>query len=197
MAAGTEIAAYRQQALSLPASLPALPDWVQRSLSALTAGYPNFIPKALALTPEQRPAVLAMIEDLDRRLSVRSVDQIAVELAKLFSAHPQMQSGDSEAELRSETFLEALEDFPPWAVTAARKRWTSGKVTGANLVFAPAIPQFCKLVADEVFQARAMRVRLQKLLEAEPLPELTSKERAAAAERVSRTARELFKHTPA
>jgi hypothetical protein len=106
-------------------------------------------------------------------------------LTKMLLAFPTSgNSSDAAADARGDIYDDAVEDIPPWALSAAIKRWVKGDVPdlrlGAlNFHFAPApavLLAICKLeLADFRAQASAIEkllacITLERAMDPTPIP---------------------------
>lgn len=102
-------------------------------------------------TPAQRQAVSRWTASLKSRLRCDATDhrEKAVELAKLTSAFPQQGQDQVSSDLRIETFFEALEGMPAWAVREARLQIVNGQ-TAFGRPWGPGPVEFAELVRGVV-----------------------------------------------
>lgn len=178
---------------NLPVLTASLPQWVERSASAMSTSYPPVIPQSRALTSPQRAEVQAMVSHCAALLLPATKRELGAAVMKLLVNYP--QDGASEAVLtaRAETWIEALDGLPAWAVDAARRKWMRGEVEGVNPDFAPKPPRLRQIAVDLMGPVHERRNRLTLLLKAEPEAEVPADERARVAAKFAEFKAELVR----
>lgn len=108
-----------------------------------------------SLTDAERRTIRGHISTLRSRLSSSADDDRAkaVELAKLVSAFPQQGQDQISADLRVETYFEALDGLPAWAVARARQEIIGGR-TPFGRPWGPGPIEFADLVREMVKPAQ-------------------------------------------
>ncbi len=124
------------------------------------------IPEATAPTEDQRRVVVEMCSRLERHLGPAAPKEIGVAFAVLQSAFPAARLEDAEASANARAYLIALEGVPAFAVDEAARRILRGEA-GIDRRFMPTPPELRALVDRLSLPARAHRVQLRRLLEAQ------------------------------
>ena len=93
------------QALSLPA-------WLQRCVNAATADFSPTIPAELALSEEQRAAVVVLVEELDNAEMACDVDHTMTLVVALLDAFPAAKLSEDQARSKAKGYITALEGVP-------------------------------------------------------------------------------------
>lgn len=174
-----------------------LPDSLRRSLSGLTVNYRETldadghrirapmatIEQSRAPSQRDRQLAVAKISVLDSLQSLRSVDYSMAKVTEMLLCFPQSAMSESVAKARAKGFIAALEDLPTWAVAEACRRYIRREAgEDHNYNFAPSPPVLRKIARDIHVMAAALQDRLQRLLDAEVVPDpraYTEDERAA------------------
>lgn len=156
--------ADRRAALLEP--LSASPQWLMKSLSAVSADFRPKIPECAALTEMQRRTVAEMCSRLEGHLHPASDEELGVTFAMLQSAFPAANLADGEARANARAYMLALEGTPAFALEEAMRRVLRGEA-GIDRRFMPTPPELRALVDRLSLPARAHRVRLRRLLEAD------------------------------
>jgi hypothetical protein len=153
------------------------PPWLTRSLAALGDGFRPMIPEAAALTTGQR----RWVEQAEERLGSHLVPALGAEIGKcvavLQAQFPAREIDEGTAAARAEGYLMALDGVPLFALREAVKRAMRGEA-GLNPSYMPKAPELRALVDRLSLPARAHRVHLRRLLEAEVERTPTPEERA-------------------
>ncbi|WP_454917326.1 hypothetical protein [Xanthobacter sediminis] len=179
MTDGTALQAPRQadQRAALLEPLSASPQWLKSSLSAVSADFRPKLPEASALTESQRRTVMEMCSRLGGHLRPASDEELGVSFAMLQSAFPAANLADGEARANARAYMVALEGVPSFALAEAVRLILRGEA-GLDRRFMPTPPELRALVDRLSLPARAHRVQLRRLLEAEVEPAVPAGPRA-------------------
>lgn len=173
-------------------NLPSLSQLTTQSsepwLSSLLAGMgeANGRPILMAgcsITEVDRRRLEATAEGIRHRLTPQPGERpaMAVILAKLLAAFPAQSQSDAPAAQRIEAYFEALSDVSMIILDTARKEIITGKAPECSGTWAPTPPQVAtvcrRLVADE----RRTLEKIDRLLAAEPIAEISRDERKRVA----------------
>lgn len=136
------------------------------------------------VTEAHRKRLLMWRTTLASRISCDANDNRdkAVELAKLTAAFPQQGQDQLSSDLRVETYFDALNGLPGWAVRQARLRIVNGE-TEYGRPWGPGPIEFADLVRQQVKPIRDDLQDVDTLLSAEPIdkpPTEAEKARVAA-----------------
>jgi hypothetical protein len=136
------------------------------------------------LSESERRTIKGHISILKSRLSCGATDDKAkaVELARLVTAFPQQGQDQVSADLRAETYFEALDGLPAWAVAEARRRIVAGS-TPFGRPWGPGPIEFSDLVREVVKPVKQDLIDLELIDLAAPpedMPSEESKQRVAA-----------------
>jgi hypothetical protein len=143
------------------------------------------LPSNLTLGPAERAEIerhIFALKALCEQTPEASADCAAVTLVvitQLMLALPSTQQNDLGAEASGEAFMAALEDIPPWAVTAAVRHWYRGDC-GENehrqpydYRWRPAPADLRRIALTEKFRVYRRVKLLERLLAAEPRVEFS------------------------
>jgi ribosomal protein L17 len=135
------------------------------------------IPEAAALTTDQRRWVEQAGERLGSHLVPASAADVGRSVAVLQAQFPAREIDEGTAAARAEGYLMALDGVPLFAIREAVKRFMQSDA-GLNPSYMPKAPELRALVDRLSLPARAHRVHLRRLLEAEVERTPTPEERA-------------------
>ncbi|WP_375458874.1 hypothetical protein [uncultured Enterovirga sp.] len=133
---------------------------------------------------------MAGLSDL---LAPGSRRDIGAAIATLLANYPADNASPAVERARAQSWAEALEGLPAWAVDKARRKWMRGEVAGVNPDFAPKPPRFRQIVVDVLSPVYERRNRLAMLLKAEVEREIPEDERERVSERLAAFRVELSK----
>lgn len=139
-----------------------------------------------APTTADRREIAARIEVLAASLDQRAIDRTASAVAELLIVFDIKDRDPAAAKARAKGFMTALDDLPSWAVEGACRAWLRGEVDGGASRYAPAPPELRKAAIQQMTPVLRQRRMLQRVLDAEVLPEYTAEERAAQQDRMAR-----------
>jgi hypothetical protein len=146
-----------------------LPQWVQNSLGALTAGYMSpTIPADFVFTEQQRSALERRIEDIDLAEMASDVDLTMAVVVELLEGFGGPRLSEDQARLRAKAYITALEGLPTWCVAEARRLYLRAEAGPQNYDFAPSPPRLAEIAKLALARLRAQRCELQRLLRAKP-----------------------------
>lgn len=151
--------------LAEPVNAITLPPWFA-GLAVGTVQHPGMAAKRYlaggsTLTPRQRHEAIAKREQLLLALDAgRFAGQRSAVIAKVLLSYPSAQAGELSAAARGETYRDALDDIPVWAIAEAIKRWNRGQAGEHNYSFAPA-PAVLRKTADNILAP--YRLALEKV----------------------------------
>jgi hypothetical protein len=194
-----------------PAHLPSLPEWLQRRSAALGSAVQQdssgtyremlVLPKDLILSSSEKQAVREYIEHLDCSLSVAQPMLYRDRYLTNDQAHGAMianllmKGGGAKldrdgADALTEDYLDALDDLPAWTVREALRKWNRGesiKLDGKahDFNWRPTAPTLRRLAEEEMVAIKALKMQLEKLLEAVPLIEYSEEHCADMRQRLS------------
>lgn len=145
-----------------------------------------------------------MLAALSASLAPGSRREIGAAVAVLLANYPADGASAAVEAARAQSWAEALEGLPAWAVDAARRKWMRGEVEGVNPDFPPKPPRFRQLAVAMLAPVHERRSRLALVLKAVPEPEVPADERERVARRLDEFHAELartvaaarFKATP-
>lgn len=179
-----------------PSAMLCLPVWLTQQLGAVSdlgegrviLG-PNrevlravaTIPASLMPTGPQRQAIAQRIAELHEAQRPGPMQQTVAIIAGLLDEHATGRTDSTQAGAKTDAYLDALEDLPAWAVREALRRWRRAEVEGVDardFDFAPKPPRLRKIALGIVNMARGQALRLQRILDAEPIERLTEAEEA-------------------
>lgn len=140
----------------------------------------------------QRRHILAEIRRLETLLSPSrdNREQIAIELARCFAAFPTQGQSDVPAELRTESYFEALGDLPAWSISEARARIFRGEAA-LDQRFMPTAPDLRKVALTIVRPLRNDLDDLVRLRDATQFATPSTEERKRVADGLESLAVEL------
>ena len=147
------------------------PRWLAPLLGALGSenGKPSLM-AAFAVTTEQSQWISTRLSDLKMTLESddMEVKSKAISITKLQSVLGNAAATDDFADVRAEVYLDALAEFPAWAVEAAAMRWIRGEGLGKddNPVFVPKPVQLIRIVRALLNPFEREARQLQYLTEA-------------------------------
>lgn len=136
-----------------------------------------------ALTPAERTEAQSRLRDLDARNNAPrggadTLGEIAILLAG-FTITARLT--EAQAEAQTETYADATDDLPAWAIAAARRAWARGETDGLKGKIDPSFPPAPAHVRALALQAmafpRAEAVRIRRLLTAKVERELSAEHR--------------------
>lgn len=104
---------------------------------------------------------------LDRHLSDADAPEVAKCIAVLQAQFPARETDDQSTAARAEGYLLALDGVPLFALREAVRLVLSGKAEGVNTRWMPTSAQIRELADRLALPAKAHRVQLRRLLEAE------------------------------
>lgn len=167
----------RQRLRALLDPLTASPPWLIGCVKALGEGLRPKIPKAFALTTEQRATVTEMSSRLAQHLAPASPADIGAVLALLQCAFPAAAMDAVTARAHVRAYALALEGVPAFALDEAARRILRGEA-GLKHAFMPTPPQLRDTANEASRPARWHAVQLRRLLDAEVEREVSEEERA-------------------
>ncbi|MFG1454560.1 hypothetical protein V5F44_20260 [Xanthobacter sp. V2C-8] len=166
----TDVTAFQARPADLRAALleplSASPQWLKSSLSAVSADFRPMIPEASALTEIQRRTVTEMCSRLEAHLRPASDDDLGVGFAMLQAAFPAANLAEGEARANARAYMIALDGVPSFALAEAVRLILRGEA-GLDRRFMATPPELRALVDRLTLPARAHRVQLRRLLEAQ------------------------------
>lgn len=172
--------------------------WLRSLKSALgTAAGRPILMGGRKMTEEQRRRISSFRRAILARLSPQPGNDraVAVVIAKLLSAFPVQGQSDTPTELRMETYFDALDGMPAWAVDEACRAIVRGE-TGLDGRFAPTPPQLAAATADRMRQLRADLRDLDTLLKVEVEADESPEAKARVAAGFDALRRELRLQAP-
>ena len=164
---------------------PFCASWLQRLRRGLgTIANRPALTMGMEPTEAERAQIPVLTSTLKRQITAGPADRtlIAAEIAKLLTAFPRQDTGDSELSLRIDAYFEAVGDAPAWAVQQARLRIIRGEVGSLDTRFAPNPPQVAAIVRDLLSSLRNDLADLERLSAAvvEHVPTPEERERVVA-----------------
>lgn len=169
-----------------PSSMLCLPEWLAQQLGGVsdrgqgrvifdrTSGEPPrivpTIPASLMPTGAQRQAIATRIDELEDAQRPGPVERTVAIIGEIIAEHATGRMDEMVAGVKTDAFLDALEDLPAWAIREAVRRWRRGEVDGVDpqdFKFAPKPQQLRRAAMLMVNVARGQAVRLQRILDAE------------------------------
>lgn len=142
----------------------------------MTNGHPT-LPMGFEVTPEQRSEIGRISSILKRRLTSTPSDRqpIAVSLAKMLAAFPPRNGGKTAAEALVNSYFEALDGVPAWAVERASRDVVQGRASRQNDEWAPTPPAFAQISRKAMESDRRDLAQLDRIMlalsESGPSPE--------------------------
>jgi hypothetical protein len=171
-----------QQMLSLPACLAWLVNTLGTTQWPGEAAQPTLM-SGVTVSDHEREVAQTRLEEIQTALNPEHPDRPTCYrarlslLTKMLLAYSAGGSSEQAAAARGEAYLDAVSDFPPWAIGAAIKRWNRGQCGGLgfdpNYAWAPAPAHLRIICRDELAVYVAMEVRMTRLLTAVPIAEAT------------------------
>jgi hypothetical protein len=162
-----------------PGSMLLLPVWLgslQRAVSTGLDGEPTWsrvptIPASSMPTGAQRRAIEGRIAQLDR-MSIPGPEATTLQtVTEILTYYAHGNANETQIAIKANIWIEALADVPALAVAEAKRRWFRGQL-GETRGFAPD-PGVIRQAAEEITKiARGQRVLMQRILAAQPAPEL-------------------------
>jgi hypothetical protein len=174
------------------ASMLSLPEWLTSLVNAVSqtpegakiwTRQPE-IPSRLMPTGGQRAAIEQRCGQLER-MAVAGPEKHALNsLGRLVGFYATGNLSESQAAVKAEVYMRAVNDLPAWAIDEAVDRWFRGECGERNYEFAPS-PAALREIAQGVARiAAGQLVLLRRILNAKAVPEIPEEERAKQAERV-------------
>lgn len=173
-----EIANKRETILSLPECVTLRSKWLG---TVNVNGKPTpYLPSGLtALSQSESSLVENQLKDLRTLVSgygdVFEDEQKQTMLTKMFLAKPSGPMTEIGAASRAESYMQALDDIPAWAVEDAIKRWHRGGISGVSaddFKWAPDSAVLRKLAIDALMPYRENIWEIERILAAKSLDEV-------------------------
>lgn len=184
--------------LARPDRMPSLPAWVGSRIASVNEVMQKdasgkhrltvVLPQALTLGSSERKQIAAhagaLRKTLDRTPS-NSADaeaEMLVIITKMMLAKPGQKASEAGSEATGEAYQIALDDLPPWAVTAALRRWYRRDAPPVDKAphdyrWRPAEGILRAIAFEEAAKVRGRMIELERLLAAVPLIEFAPIER--------------------
>lgn len=129
------------------------------------------LPMGLTITAEDRADATARLAELrlalDPATPQSSKDRLRA-LTKLMLTYSGGIGNEAQAAALMDSYHDAVDDVPGWAVDAAARRWNRKEAGDQNYNFAPRPPILSELARREVQSFRRPIIMLERLLKAEP-----------------------------
>ena len=149
------------------------------------------LPKSLILEREQKVLVEQHIGALEAALAMTPLDHIGhaeltmTTVTKMTLVLPSRETGDLAGEARGEAFMAALDDIPSWAVQEAMRKWHRGEHGPKyDYKWQPVPSTLRELALNEVWRVRGAVRKMNELLMAEALVEISPEQEEAMKARV-------------
>jgi hypothetical protein len=136
-----------------------------------------------SITDPDRRRLEATAQGIRQRLTPQPGERqaMAVVLAKLLAAFPAQSQSDAPAAQRIEAYFEALSDVSMLILDAARKEIIAGKAPECSGTWAPTPPQVATVCRRLMSDERRTLEKIERLLTAEPIEEISMDERKRVA----------------
>jgi len=135
-------------------------------------------------TGGQRAAIEHRCEQLERMAVAGPEKRTLQAVGRLVGFYATNSMSESQATVKTEVYMRAVNDLPAWAIDEAVDRWFRGGCGARNYEFAPS-PAVLRDVATGIAQiAAGQLVLMRRILNAKAVPEIPEEERAKQAERV-------------
>jgi hypothetical protein len=194
-----------------PDQMPSWPAWVASRIASISdecqpslsdGKYRTMptLPSRLMLSLAERAEIQRTIDELTGlcdftpEKSAQFEGATLVVITKMMLALPSSQQNEAGAEATGEAFQAALDDLPTWAVAAAMRKWYRGEcgLTARGEPYdyrwRPAPADLRRLAYIERGAVTGQVRTLKRLLEAEPLRELSEEHTAHMSDRLARLA---------
>jgi hypothetical protein len=192
-----------------PGRMPSWPAWVASRLASLKAEWqPDAkgkyreiptLPAYLMLDEGRRDelaehkAALLALYAATPEASAEAEATVLVSVGRMMLVLPTSRQNEESAEARTEAYLAALDDVPPWAVESAIRLWYRGEC-GSNEHGEPYDCAWCPSPADlrrvalaELWRVKGLAVVVGDLLAAEPRIEFSDEHCEAMRARLATT----------
>jgi hypothetical protein len=192
-----------------PGRMPSWPAWVASRLASLKAEWqPDAkgkhrktptLPAYLMLDEGRRDelaehkAALEALYAATPETSAEAEATVLVSVGRMMLVLPTSRQNEESAEARTEAYLAALDDLPPWAVESAIRLWYRGDCGSNehgepyNCAWAPAPADLRRIAQAELWRVKSLAVAVGNLLAAEPRIEFSGEHCAAMRARLATT----------
>lgn len=155
---------------------------IVRDATGRQIGEVRTLPRSLMLTGAMRAVLGRRIAELEAALAPGPAEEIMEHVARLLGRYLTGKTDDDLA-VRAETYLDALDDLPAWAIREGIRRWFKGKCGGSpkDYDFAPSEARLHGVAEGIVRATRGQAICFRRLLAAEPEPEISETDRARQA----------------
>lgn len=178
--------------LARPDRMPSLPAWVGSRIESVrevmqkdASGKHRLtvvLPAGMVLGSSERRQITEHAVGLRKTLaytpdtSAEAEAEMLVIITKMMLAKPGMRSSEAGAEATGEVYQIALEDIPPWAVTAALRRWYRRDAppvdkTPHDYRWRPSEGTLRAIAFEEASKVRGRAIELERLAAAVPMIE--------------------------
>jgi hypothetical protein len=154
------------------------------------------LPTAMLLNDSQRAIISRHADELNDLCAKTPIEdedaakQMLVIITRMQWAQPGQKTSEDGVEAKGDAYMDALDDLPPWAVTAALRRWyrgdcdhvlktktVNGRVVVSdpphNYSFVPPPAMLRRIARGEMWTVKGRAVTLERLLIAKPKREYT------------------------
>lgn len=113
----------------------------------------------------------ARLSTLSRCLDARSHADLVTAIGRMLAGYPSVRQSGDDARTLLLAYVSMVEDFAPWAVTEAVRRWqTTATGEGRTLAFPPSAAELREACQSVVWRYQAERGKLKQALTAKTQP---------------------------